>query len=89
MYFFSLSPAVPPSKIEIINRISPVELGERNDVGCRVSGGKQSKEGCRYNRRWRKSNVGKRHRSNESTRREIDDKKDAKGVREEEKELGR
>ncbi|XP_045111963.1 hemicentin-1-like isoform X1 [Portunus trituberculatus] len=34
-----LSVIVPPSKIEIINRVSPVELGEMNDVGCRVSGG--------------------------------------------------
>ncbi|XP_050712698.1 hemicentin-1-like, partial [Eriocheir sinensis] len=34
-----LSVIVPPTKIEIITRISPVELGEKNDVGCRVSGG--------------------------------------------------
>lgn len=40
-YFSLLSPpTVPPSTIEIINKVSPVELGDVNDVECRVSGGK-------------------------------------------------
>ncbi|XP_069191365.1 nephrin isoform X2 [Procambarus clarkii] len=34
-----LSVIVPPTRIEVVSRMSPVELGQTNDVVCRVSGG--------------------------------------------------
>ncbi|XP_069959342.1 nephrin-like [Cherax quadricarinatus] len=34
-----LSTIVPPTRIEVVARMTPVELGQNNDVVCRVSGG--------------------------------------------------
>ncbi|KAG7157246.1 Nephrin-like 22 [Homarus americanus] len=40
MAWVNLTVVVPPTKTEVITRVSPVNLGDRNDVICKAYGGK-------------------------------------------------